>query len=79
MKATGGPGWTLTQCVELLKDAAATMDHERGRTGGRARREANSHESDPPDTHVDPTPDIVQDHQVWVTRQQAGSTMNKST
>ena len=28
MKATGGPGWTLTQYVELLKDASATMDRE---------------------------------------------------
>ena len=28
MKSSGGPGWTLTQYVELLKDAAATMDRE---------------------------------------------------
>ena len=71
MKATGGPGWTLTQYVELLKDASATMERERSRTGGRARREANSHESGLTDTNTDPTPDVVQDYQAWVTRQQS--------
>ena len=48
--------------------------------GGRACWEANSHEASTPAAPAnDSTLDVVSSHQAWVNRQQAGSTVNKTT